>query len=238
MDKPFVHLIKLHKEVYLFDVNTNMLCKVNERIYEYLLNGKKEVLNADDKMIIKNMKKNGMLQTNKIEKIEHPMTEIVEDLLENNMTKLTMQVTQNCNFRCDYCVYSGSYYNRVHNNKRMSWDTAKAALDFLYRHSKNSTEINISFYGGEPLLEMELIKKCVEYSRTIFKRKRLMFNLTTNASLLTDDIILYMKRENFLLTISLDGPREVHDKNRTFADGKHGTYDIVIINQCKIIFII
>lgn len=82
MDKPFVHLIKLHKEVYLFDVNTNMLCKVNERIYEYLLNGKKEVLNADDKMIIKNMKKNGMLQTNKIEKIEHPMTEIVEDLLE------------------------------------------------------------------------------------------------------------------------------------------------------------
>ena len=110
----------------------------------------------------------------------------------------------------------------------MSWDTAKAALDFLYRHSKNSTEINISFYGGEPLLEMELIKKCVEYSRTIFKRKRLMFNLTTNASLLTDDIILYMKRENFLLTISLDGPREVHDKNRTFADGKHGTYDIVI----------
>ncbi len=48
-----------------------------------------------------------MLQTNKIEKIEHPMTEIVEDLLENNMTKLTMQVTQNCNFRCDYCVYSG-----------------------------------------------------------------------------------------------------------------------------------
>ena len=228
MDKPFVHLIKLHKEVYLFDVNTNMLCKVNERIYEYLLNGTKEVLNADDKMIIKNMKKNGMLQTNKIEKIEHPMTEIVEDLLENNMTKLTMQVTQNCNFRCDYCVYSGSYYNRVHNNKRMSWDTAKAALDFLYRHSKNSTEINISFYGGEPLLEMELIKKCVEYSRTIFKRKRLMFNLTTNASLLTDDIILYMKRENFLLTISLDGPREVHDKNRTFADGKHGTYDIVI----------
>ena len=139
-----------------------------------------------------------------------------------------MQVTQNCNFRCEYCVYSGSYHNRVHNNKRMDWNTAKAALDFLYQHSKNSSEINISFYGGEPLLEMELIKKCVEYVRDVFERKNLSFNLTTNASILTDDMIQYMEEEGFLLTISLDGPQEVHDKNRTFANGKRGTYAVVI----------
>ena len=78
MDKPFIHLMKLHKDIYLFDVNTNMICKVNERIYEYLtLNEKEEVLNADDILIIENMIKNGMLQSNKIEKKEHPMTEIV-----------------------------------------------------------------------------------------------------------------------------------------------------------------
>lgn len=235
MDKPFVHFIKLYKDIYLFDVNTNMICKVNERILEYFTGNRgREALSVDDVFIIENMRKCGMLQPNKIEKLEHPMTEIVEDILENNMTKLTMQVTQNCNFRCDYCVYSGSYHNRVHNNKRMDWKTAKAALDFLCNHSKSSAEINISFYGGEPLLEMELIKKCVDYARKIFKRKRLAFNLTTNASLLTEDIILYMNKENFQLTISLDGPQEVHDKNRTFSDGKHGTYAIAIEKIKKI----
>lgn len=229
MDKPFIHLIRLNRDVYLFDVNTNMISKINERIFEYLSLNEREVnLNAEDVILLENMKKSGMLKSNEVEKIEHPMTEFIQDILENNMTRLTMQVTQNCNFRCEYCVYSGSYYNRVHNNKRMDWDTAKSALNFLCHHSRNSNEINISFYGGEPLLEMELIKQCVEYSRLIFKRKNISFNLTTNASLLTDDVIRYMEKEGFALTISLDGPQEIHDKNRTFADGKRGTYSVVI----------
>ena len=229
MDKPFIHFIKQNKDIFLFDVNTNMISKINQRIYEFLsLHREVATLNEADRFILENMKRIGMLKPNKIERIEHPMTELVGGILENNMTKMTLQVTQNCNFRCDYCVYSGSYHNRVHNNKRMDWDTAKAALDFLYLHSKNSVEVNISFYGGEPLLEIDLIKKCVNYARDIFKRKNILFNLTTNASLLTDDIIRYMNKEKFLLTISLDGPQEVHDKNRTFADGRRGTYAVVI----------
>lgn len=229
MCNPFVYIFKLNMDVYLFDVNTNMISKINERIYRYLSDKEKlERLNPEDRFLIENMKKSGMLRPSKIERIEHPMTGFVEDILHNNLSRLTLQVTQNCNFRCEYCVYSGSYHNRVHNNKRMDWDTAKVALDFLCMHSKNSAEINISFYGGEPLLEMELIRECVDYARKIFERKNLSFNLTTNASLLTDDIIQYMEREKFLLTISLDGPQEVHDKNRTFADGKRGTYAVVI----------
>ena len=112
---------------------------------------------------------------------------------------------------------------------------AKAALDFLKSHSTNSSELNISFYGGEPLLEIDLIKKCVDYCHEIFKRKKVMFNLTTNASLLSDNIIKYFDKEKFSVMISLDGPREIHDKNRTFADGERGTYDIVIerINRIK-----
>lgn len=226
---PFIHMFKQNNDIYLFDVNTNMISKINERIFKYFADDKtEESLKPNDRVLIENMKKVGMLQPNKLEIVEHPMTNMVEDILQNNLSRLTLQVTQNCNFRCEYCVYSGSYHNRVHNNKRMDWNTAKAALDFLYQHSKNSAEINISFYGGEPLLEMELIKKCVDYVRTVFERKNLSFNLTTNASLLTDDMIRYMEKEGFLLTISLDGPQEVHDKNRTFADGKRGTYAVVI----------
>lgn len=234
-DKPFVHFIALNKEIYLFDSNTNMISRVNERIYRHFATeGKTSKLNAEDMFLIENMKSTGMLRPNPIEKIEHPMTDFVEDVIENNMTRMTLQVTQNCNFRCEYCVYSGSYHNRVHNNKRMDWDTAKTALDFLHRHSRNSSEMTISFYGGEPLLEMELIKQCVDYARAIFNGKLLRFNLTTNASLLTDDVILYMQKEKFLLTISLDGPKEVHDKNRTFANGKRGTHDVVMKHIMRI----
>lgn len=145
-DKPFVHFIALNKEIYLFDVNTNMISRVNERIYRYLmLDEDISVLNTGDEMLLENMKRADMLKSDQIEKIEHPMTNFVEDIIENNMTRLTLQVTQNCNFRCEYCVYSGSYHNRVHNNKRMDWDTAKKALDFLYEHSKNTSEMTVSF---------------------------------------------------------------------------------------------
>lgn len=229
MDTPFVHFLETHNDIYLFDVNTNMISKVNERIYKYFSGqGKKEDLESEDISIIENMKNMGMLGSNRIERIEHPMSDLIEDILENSLNRLTIQVTQNCNFRCEYCVYSGSYHNRIHNNKRMDWDTARVALDFLEQHSRNSTEINVSFYGGEPLLEMDLIKRCVDYSHKKFKRKKVSFNLTTNASLLTDDVIKYFENEKFLVTISLDGPQDIHDKNRTFADGKRGTYAVVI----------
>lgn len=234
-NKPFVHFVALNNEIYLLDVNTNMISRVNERIFKYLMSDEDiSEVNAEDVLLIENMKRVGMLKSSQIERIEHPMTDFVENIIENNMTKLTLQVTQNCNFRCEYCVYSGSYHNRVHNNKRMDWDTAKTALDFLYKHSANTSEMTVSFYGGEPLLEMELIKQCVNYAKVLFKGKRLQFNLTTNASLLTDDIILYMQKEKFLLTISLDGPQDVHDKNRAFADGKRGTYNVVIENIKRI----
>ena len=88
--------------------------------------------------MISNMKRAGMLKPNAIQTIEHPMTNFAEDMLENNLSRITLQVTQNCNLRCAYCVYSGSYNNRMHNNKRMDVQTAKKALDFLKKHSKNS----------------------------------------------------------------------------------------------------
>ncbi len=233
MNTPFVHFLETHNDIYLFDVNTNMISKVNERIYKYFSGqGKKEDLESEDLLIINNMKNMGMLCANQIERIEHPMSNLIEDILENSLNRLTIQVTQNCNFRCEYCVYSGSYHNRVHNNKRMDWDTAKCALDFLEQHSRNAPEINVSFYGGEPLLEMDLIRHCVDYSHKIFNRKKVSFNLTTNASLLTDEVIKYFEKEKFLVTISLDGPQEIHDKNRTFADGKRGTY-VTVIDRIK-----
>lgn len=237
MKKPFIHLIQINKDIYLLDINTNMICKVNEKIGDFLLNHYDEDgkgLSKEDHQLISNMKRAGMLKPNAIQTIEHPMTNFAEDMLENNLSRITLQVTQNCNLRCAYCVYSGSYNNRMHNNKRMDVQTAKKALDFLKKHSKNSNSINVSFYGGEPVLEFQLITECVEYAKKIFDGKELMFNLTTNATLLNDEMIYFFQKEGFYLTISLDGPEKVHDKNRDFADGVHGTYSTVMKNLKRI----
>ena len=100
-----------------------------------------------------------------VEKVEHPYTRYIPILLERKINKITLQVTQSCNFRCKYCIYSenANRSQRTHSSKHMSWETAKKAIDFLYEHSVDSEKIYIGFYGGEPLLEFELIKQCIEY---------------------------------------------------------------------------
>ena len=154
----------------------------------------------------------------------------MESLYENNLNTIILQVTQNCNLRCQYCVYSGSYINRVHNNKRMSVEVAKQAIDFLVKHSENSKEISIGFYGGEPLLEVPLIREVVDYAEGVFSGKKLLFNMTTNATLLNIETAKYLYEKKFNVTISLDGPKATHVSNRIFANSNKGTFDAVMQN--------
>ncbi len=95
--------------------------------------------------------------------MEHPETEGLEYILENNLNTMALQLTQNCNLRCKYCVYSGNYENRKHSSLKMNKEIAYRAIDFFVRHSSDSEKLHLGFYGGEPLLEFELIKGCVEY---------------------------------------------------------------------------
>ncbi|MFZ3070522.1 MAG: radical SAM protein [Anaerolineaceae bacterium] len=111
----------------------------------------------------------------------------------------------------------------------MTWKVAKRALDFLWEHSIDSGEVNVGFYGGEPLLEFPLIQKVVGYSKYLFWGKQLTFSITTNGTLLNPEIILFFQEHNFSLGISLDGPKEINDRNRVFANGK-GTFDSVLHN--------
>mgnify|MGYP000913087718 CR=1 FL=1 len=111
----------------------------------------------------------------------------------------------------------------------MHFDTAKKALDFLYKHSIDSSDINIAFYGGEPLLELELIKKVVFLAEKRFSGKTIRYNMTTNGSLLTKESLDFIQRYHISLMISLDGPKEIHDKNRKFVNNE-GTFNIIMKN--------
>lgn len=240
--KPNIKLVRTIEGFYLFDVNTNNIVEINETLYNYfdciikgIMDHKDISIDAKDANTVEKMKKDGLLTGVRKIEIEHSMTEFLEDMLNNELAHLCLQVTQNCNLRCEYCVFSGSYVNRVHTNKRMDWKVAKRAIDFLYEHSGNSdNEILIGFYGGEPILEIDLIKKCVEYAKKTFRDKDVQFNLTTNATLLNDEIIDYLFQSDFAITISLDGPEEVQDSHRVWIDGS-GSFNKVIGNIEKML---
>ena len=239
-DYPFIKLFKTIDCFYMFDVNTASIIRINEDVYNYLediLKGT-AVYNKELQKQIDSLKSRGFLKPNdpNIE-VSHPALSFVEESLDGNIGQLILQVTQNCNLRCKYCVYSGSYVNRTHSNKRMSFETAKKAIDFYYKHNRNKEDAVIGFYGGEPLLEMDLIKRVVEYSQKLFEGKSITFNLTTNATLLTEDIIRFLNDNGIGITISLNGPKAIHDNGRVFADNSTGTFESVMKNLdrvCKV----
>ena len=140
--------------------------------------------------------------------------------MENNISQLILEVTQRCNLRCKYCIYhDGHNAYRSFSNKDMDFETAKKAIDFTY--SKADKEIYISFYGGEPLLKFDLIKKCVEYVKelNVSGSKTVNFAMTTNGVLITKEMATYFNENKFAITISLDGPEEINDENRVFENG-------------------
>ena len=109
----------------------------------------------------------------------------------------------------------------------MSLETAKKAIRFLNNHSTDSDPVMLGFYGGEPLMRFSFIKDCVEYARNIIKGKELIFNITTNAVLVTPEIAEYLFNEGFSILVSLDGPKEIHDRYRIDINGK-GSFDRTI----------
>lgn len=228
---PFIKLFKTTDCFYFFDVNSNSIVHVNEGTYHELERYLEIEEETEFSAAIKRLFDRGYLKPNNSDiEIRHSAIDTVDEYMEGNVRQLILQVTQNCNLRCKYCVYSGSYVNRMHTKKRMSFETAKKAVDFYYEHNKYKDAGVISFYGGEPLLEMDLMKKVVDYCENLYIGKELQFNLTTNATLLNDDIVTFLEQHNFNVTISLDGPEEVQNQSRVFADNETGTFQCVINN--------
>lgn len=224
---PVFHTFVAGGKKYMFDANANTFIKLSEELYsdldKYRESGFRNISPA-----IERLKERGYLRERVDFEMIHPMDSTLEYSLERCIGTVALQVTQGCNLRCKYCAYSGGYDNRTHSSKRMSKETAFKAIDFLFNHSIDRNKISLGFYGGEPLLEFGLIKECVEYAKRKSSGKELMFNMTTNATLITDEILEFLYDNKFSLTISLDGDRQAHNKNRVFAANSMGTFDVVM----------
>ncbi|MBU3107438.1 Cys-rich peptide radical SAM maturase CcpM [Clostridium gasigenes] len=234
-NKPLIKLFKTRAKSYMYDANKNSVLNISDKQYSFLENCMES--NVDDYIKAEEtnkLYKEGFLSSNRVKEIVHPEDELLSFHLENNVKMLTLQVTQQCNFRCEYCIFSGEYLNRNHSNKKMSISRALKGIDFLINHSKNHNKIIVAFYGGEPLLEFNFIRQCIEYAEKKAEGKEVRFSMTTNGSLLTDEIVEFLYKHNVMLTISLDGPREVHDIHRKFASSNCGSFDKVINNIINI----
>lgn len=156
--KPCFSLFTTPNGFYVYDRNKNSILQITQYEYINLVKFKHSELSQDVNRIVEEFQKQGYLLSHEIKEIKHSATDSMVDYFERKIEKITLQVTQNCNLRCDYCVYSGSYPNRVHGNRVMSFDTAKKCIDYLFSNSSEKKSVNIGFYGGEPLLEFDLIK--------------------------------------------------------------------------------
>lgn len=140
---------------------------------------------------------------------------------------LCLHIAHDCNLACQYCfAEEGEYHGR---RALMSFEVGKKALDFLIANSGNRRNLEVDFFGGEPLMNWEVVKQLVEYGRSKEKEynKNFRFTMTTNGVLLNDEIMDYCNREMSNVVLSLDGRKEVNDKMRPFRGGK-GSYDLIV----------
>jgi uncharacterized protein len=143
---------------------------------------------------------------------------------------LVMNLTNQCNLSCQYCYEFGADKVATPEGKPKFMDlaTAKASVDFLLAQAEGRRSIHITFFGGETLMNFPLLKQVVEYAteRAREKECHVDFSLTTNATLLTPTIIEFLSENRIGVTVSMDGPKEMHDQLRVFSNGK-GSYDII-----------
>lgn len=223
--KPTCYTFKTANNYYAYDISSGKTLSISKALFSYLQSDI-EPLTPQVKQELEQFNKQYLLRTIIPEMREHPYTPYLKEMLNRDLSRITLQVTQNCNFRCTYCPYTSNDVGlRSHNGKRMSIETAKKAIDFAATHSVDAKELVISFYGGEPLLEFPLIKSVTEYAHETMKGKHVEFNFTSNASLLTDEMATFFEDNNFMLVISLDGPKKINDTNRKLASGIGSAFD-------------
>ncbi|MGN0383008.1 MAG: thioether cross-link-forming SCIFF peptide maturase, partial [Eubacterium sp.] len=146
---------------------------------------------------------------------------------ETVVKAMCLHIAHDCNLACKYCfAEEGEYHGR---RALMSYEVGKAALDFLIANSGSRRNLEVDFFGGEPLMNWDVVRKLVEYGRSQEKihNKKFRFTLTTNGVLLNDEIKEFANREMANVVMSLDGRKEVNDSKRPFRNGK-GSYDLIV----------
>ncbi len=163
--------------------------------------------------------------------VDHAQQEsFIQGLMKHKSRRLQLLMAQSCNLGCRYC-----YAWRNGSNQKgvlMEWDVAKQSVDFLVKRSGNRRSVQVTFFGGEPLLNYEMIKKVVAYCEEIGPKakKEFTYELITNATLLDEETVEFVAKHRFLMMISIDGWKEMHNYNRPSMKKGEDEYDTILKN--------
>ena len=241
----FIHKFKQGDKYFVLDVNTGAVHVVDELVYDILdddklkekvdiineLKGKydeEEISEAYDE-IQELVKEEVLYSPDQYEEIAHSS---MDD--RDYIKAVCLNIIHGCNLRCKYCFADEGEY---HGHKGvMSVETAKKAIDYVIKRSGPRKNIEIDLFGGEPTLIMDTIKEIIKYARDNEAKwnKNIRFTMTTNATLLNDEMMEFMDKEMGNIILSLDGRKEVNDRVRIKPDGS-GSYDDILPNIKKMI---
>lgn len=157
-----------------------------------------------------------------------------EEKLRSPIKSICLNVAHDCNLRCSYCFASEGDFGC--GRELMPLETAKKSVDFIIKHSGGIKNLEMDFFGGEPLMNWNVVKETVRYARSLEKKynKNFRFTLTTNGILLDDEKIDFINEEIYDVVLSLDGRKEMNDRYR-ITKTKNGSYDIVVPKFQKLI---
>ncbi len=222
-----IHVFNYRDKNYIYDVGSGSLHECDENTANYLKNQAGQPVDitylADEDLKeilfdVEALKEQGLLY--KDEAKAYPVK-------SNEVKALCIHICHDCNFRCRYCFADeGAYHSK---RESMDFQTAKAAVDFLIQNSGKRKVLEMDFFGGEPLMNLDVLKKTVYYAKEEGAKagKKFLFTTTTNALLLNDETIRFFNEEMENVVLSLDGRPEVHDAIRKSINGK-GTFDLII----------
>ena len=158
----------------------------------------------------------------------------LKEMTSGVIKALCLHIAHTCNLNCSYCFASqGKYHGE---RAVMSYEVGKRALDFLIENSGTRRNLEVDFFGGEPLMNFDVVKKLVAYARTVEKEKgkNFRFTLTTNGMLIDDDVIDFANKEMSNVVLSLDGRKEIHDEFRVDYAG-NGSFDKIVPKFQKLV---
>ena len=163
-----------------------------------------------------------------------PMAGTLKEKTSGVVKALCLHIAHTCNLNCSYCFASQGKYKGE--RALMSFEVGKQALDFLVENSGNRHNLEVDFFGGEPLMNFQVVKNVVAYARSIEKEKNknFRFTLTTNGMLIDNDVIEFANRECSNVVLSLDGRKEIHDRYRVDYAGK-GSWEKIVPKFQKLV---
>ena len=243
--KRVIHQYKNNGYNIVLDVNSGSVHVVDDIVYDVIgCMVENQLENEEKEKVITFLKEQFDSNSEELQEIVDEIFELkaagmlfTDDIYEKSIETflnretvvkaLCLHIAHDCNLKCKYCfAEEGEYHGR---RALMSFEVGKKALDFLVANSGNRVNLEVDFFGGEPLMNWQVVKDLVAYGRSLEEphHKKFRFTLTTNGVLLNDDILEFANKEMANIVLSIDGRKEVHDNMRPLAGGQ-GSYEMIL----------